>query len=107
MKLELVLRDRLREHGVRALTDHVEQQGEAWRSAVIEECIDRFDAKLQKRLAETEARLSERIISTRVELLKKIGDMRVEVLRWTLGFWVGQAIVISGAVFVLLELVNR
>lgn len=116
MKADFVLRARLGEDGVRALTDYVEQQGETWRSDVIDACFDRFDATLQKRLtemdtrfanrlAETEARLSERITANRVEFLDRLGDLRTELLRWTFGFWVGQAVVISGAIAVLFQLI--
>lgn len=107
MKLELVLRDRLGEHGVRALTEYVDERGEVWRSDVIDTCFDRFDTTLQKRLAETELRLAQRIGATRVEFLDRLGDMRVELVRWTFAFWVGQAIVIAGAIAVLLQFVDR
>ena len=83
---------------------------------MIDACFDRFDATLQKRLtemdtrfanrlAETEARLSERITANRVEFLDRLGDLRTELLRWTFGFWVGQAVVISGAIAVLFQLI--
>lgn len=115
MKPDFVLRARLGEDGVRALADYVEQHGETWRPDVIDACFDRFDATLQKRftemdarlanrLAETEARLSERITANRVEFLERLGDLRAELLRWTFGFWVGQAVVISGAIAVLFQL---
>ena len=107
MKLELVLRDRLGEHGVRALEDYIDERGETWRSDVIDACFDRFDTTLQKRLAETEGRLSERISATRVEFLERLGDMRVELVRWTFAFWVGQAIVIAGAIAVLFQFVTH
>jgi hypothetical protein len=118
MVSERVLRERLGDEGVRAIIDCVEQRAESWRSEVIDECFDRFDATLQKRLAEmetrfatrladTEARLSDRISATRVEFLDRLADLRVEVLRWTFGFWVGQAIVISGAIAVLFQLFGR
>jgi hypothetical protein len=125
MKSDFVLRARLGEDGVRALTDYVEQHGETWRSDVVDACFDRFDATLQKRFAEmdtrladmdtrfatrlgeTEARLSERITANRVEFLERLADLRAELLRWTFGFWAGQAVVISGAIAVLFQVVSR
>jgi hypothetical protein len=118
MKSDFVLRARLGEDGVRALAAHLEEQGETWRSDVIDACFDRFDVTLQKRfaemdtrfanrLAETESRLSERITANRVEFLDRLGDLRAELLRWTFGFWVGQAVVISGAIAVLVQLLAR
>lgn len=85
---------------------------------MIDQCFDRFDATLQKRLvemegrvagrlAETEARLANRISATRVEFLDRLADLRVEVLRWTFGFWVGQAVVITGAIAAVLQFVDR
>ena len=118
MNSDFVLRARLGEDGVRALTNYLEQQGETWRSDVVDACFDRFDVTLQKRftemdtrlanrLAETEARLADRITANRVEFLERLGDLRAELLRWTFGFWVGQAVVISGAIAVLFQLVAR
>ena len=107
MKTDCVLRERLGDHGLRALTDYVEERGEDWRTEVVDACVDRFDVTLQKRLSETESRLSERISATRVEFLDRLGDLRVELLRWTFAFWVGQAIVIAGAIAVLFQSANR
>lgn len=111
MKMDFVLRERMGEQGVRALADYVEDRGQTWRADVLNECFDRFDTTLQKRLTEMEvrldARLSERIAATKVEFLDRVGDMRVELVRWTFGFWVGQAVVISGALAVLFQLLGR
>jgi hypothetical protein len=106
MKTDFVLRERLGEHGVRALEDYVEETGETWRSDVIDACFDRFDATLQRRLAETESRLSERITDSRVEFVERLAQMRVEILRWTFGFWVGQAVVVSSAIAVIFQLLR-
>ena len=117
MKVDFVLRERLGEPGVRALSDHIEKRGETWRSDVIDACVNRFDATLERRLAEMEGRLAARLVTTeeklserlaagRVEFLEKLGDLRVEVLRWTFGFWVGQAVVITGAIAVLFQLLR-
>ena len=103
----------------RALSEYVEQQAELWRTDVVNSCTERIDTRLQyakksevldgfskvlDKIADTKLELADRLSSTKIELGNRMSDMRVEWLRWSFAFWLGQVVVIMGAMFMMFRL---
>ena len=58
----------------------------------------RFDAKLEQRIAEVKAELRQEIALLRTAL----GDLRADLVKWMFLFWIGQAGLTIGLVFLVI-----
>jgi hypothetical protein len=81
----LALRDRLGEHGVHDLQDHLEQHLEAWRVDVVNAVTERLEYRFNE--------CAKRHDISRVE--KQMAEMKVEIIRWSFLFWIGQVATIA------------
>lgn len=94
----VALRDRLGEDGARALNEFVEQHADAWRTDVVNTCIERVDGRLH-----TNAKRGD-VAEGFEKVINKLADLRVELVRWSFAFWLGQIAVIMGAMFMMFRL---
>ncbi len=51
--------------------------------------FQRFDAKLEQRLAQQDARWERRIVELDAKWEKRIGSLRAELIKWMFLFWIG------------------
>jgi hypothetical protein len=61
----------------------------------------RFDARLEQRLVEVKAELRQEIAALRVEVLSAIAAQRSDLIKWMFAFWIGQAGLTVGLVFLV------
>lgn len=107
----VVLRERLGEDGVRALDEYVEQRAEVWRSDVVNTCSERLDTRLQNYAGKNDvidgfSKVLDKLAETKIELADRLSNMRVEIVRWSFAFWLGQIVVIMGAIFMMFRLLT-
>jgi hypothetical protein len=70
--------------------------------------FQRFDAKLEQRIAELRSEIEQRIAELRIEFLGELGKIRGELektkswlLRWMFGFWIGTLAPLAGLIILL------
>ena len=77
------LRERLGVRAAHDLEEYASELGSRWRDDVLQTASERFENRLDHRLAVEMSAL-------RLEMQKGFSELRVEVLRWSFLFWIGQ-----------------
>jgi hypothetical protein len=72
-------------------------------SARLDKRMSEESARLDKRITEEVAKLDKRITEEVAKLDIKISDAKAEIIKWMFIFWVGQAAVMLGILFVFFK----
>ncbi len=113
-----VLRDKLGNEGVEALTEIIKEIDLEARKEAITIAEERFERRLAEEtgkvriaIAETRSELKTEIAETRTEIAETRTELKTEIernksetLKWMFIFWVGQIAVLSGIIFAMLKL---
>ncbi len=65
--------------------------------------FQRFEAHLEKRLAELESRSERRLGDVRTEIRVEIANQRANLVKWMFLFWIGTLVPLGGLIVGLLR----
>jgi len=63
--------------------------------------FQRFDAKLEQRLAQMDAKWERRMAELRVEFRDALASQRSDLIRWMFAFWTGTIVPLGGLIVAL------
>lgn len=66
--------------------------------------FSRFDAKLERRMAESEVKWEQRFAQFDVKWERRVGELKTSLVLWMFGFWTASTFILLGTTLAILKL---